>query len=92
MLWPIFAVAAAIVLASVMHRQRHGMALARVRDELQRARATDIVIRPQWLDFDRDTLTYDVQYTAPDGARRTNRCKVPISPLAEHTVYWADPL
>ena len=73
-------------------RDRHTHGVAVIEGELKRRKATDIAISPQWLDFDRDTLTYNVSYVMPTGERHENRCKVSIRPGADHEVYWQKPL
>lgn len=91
----VFQILALIVVLAILAFQlweRHDMASARVYGELRGRKATDIRIRPDWLDFDRDTMTYDVEYTAADGVRKANICKVNVGPDSDPTVYWASPL
>lgn len=73
-------------------RSRHGSSLAMIEGELQARGANDIAITPDWFDFDRDTLTYDVTYVDSKGQRQTNRAKVGIRPFADRSVYWQQPL
>ena len=88
MLLALAAVAALGVGAFVIW-ERHDMAKAFIQSDLSRQRATDVVITPDWMDFDRDTLTYDVTYTDTNGRHRRNRCKVGVRPGADGTVYWS---
>jgi hypothetical protein len=67
---------------------RHNTARAQVLDALERIQATRAVLRPDWLDLDRGTMTYDVEYSTPDGRRHSNRCKVAIQVGSDHAVYW----
>ena len=84
----------AVVLVGVglFVRDRHASAVALIEGELKRRKASDITISPQWLDFDRDTLTYNVSYVMPTGERHENRCKVSIRLGADRDVYWQKPL
>ena len=73
-------------------RGRHQNAIVRIEDELRRRNASDVTISPNWLDFDRETLTYDVSYRMPSGERHMNRCKVATHLAADNEVYWQKPL
>ena len=73
-------------------RDRHTYAVGVIEEELKRRKAQDISISPQWLDFDRDTLTYSVSYVMPTGEHHENRCKVSIRLGADRDVYWQKPL
>ena len=73
-------------------RDRHTHALALIEGELKSRKASNIMISPDWFDFDRDSLTYDVSYAMPSGERQENRCKVAIRLGADHEVYWQKPL
>ncbi|MBA2432462.1 MAG: hypothetical protein H0V56_10175 [Chthoniobacterales bacterium] len=92
MVLPLLGFAAALALGGFLLWERHDMAAARVYGELRGRKATDIKITPDWLDFDRDTMTYDVTYTAADGVRKANTCKVSVGPHSDHRVYWASPV
>lgn len=64
-----------------------------IEGSLLRYHATDIVVKRDWMDFDRDTSTYDVEYRDTSGKLQRNRCKVTSgNVLAEDAVYWADPI
>ena len=84
----------AVVLGGVgvFLRGRHSDAIARIEGELSRRNVSDITIAPNWLDFDRETLTYDVSYRMPSGERHQNRCKVAVHLWADNEVYWQKPL
>ena len=69
--------------------ERYDFAKAQVLGELGRLHATRITLSLDWADFDRDTVTFDVAYTAPDGTRHDNHCKVHTGAAG---VYWARPL
>lgn len=72
--------------------ERHDMAKARILGQLGRLHATRVELSLDWADFDRDTLTYDVVFTTPDGRRHSNRCKVSSSHMADAGVFWHRPL
>lgn len=81
-----------LVGVGVFVRDRHTHAITLIEGELKSRKASDITIANDWLDFDRDTLTYDVSYRMPSGERHENRCKVSIRLGADHEVYWQKPL
>ena len=68
--------------------ERQRFAKAQMLGELGRLHATNVVVSPDLFDFDRDTMTFDVEYTTRDGRRHANRCKVATSPGADGSVYW----
>lgn len=72
--------------------ERHDMAKAHIHADLKRARATPISIKADWMDMDRDTLTYDVVYTDARGERVHNSCKVGIHQGVIGDVYWHTPV
>jgi hypothetical protein len=92
----IFSLLGTVVLAGVAGFfvwDRHQLCVATIEGSLRRLHATDIKIMPDWLDFDRDTLTYDVEYTDGEGRRHANRCKVAFSPgRDDEVIYWQRPL
>lgn len=66
---------------------------ALIEADLRRYRATDITIERDWLDFDRDTATFDVRYRDRVGDVHSNRCKVAVrSAIDAEVVYWASPV
>ena len=67
---------------------RHDTARARVLGALGRVHATRVALTPDWFDFDWDTMTYDVEYSTPDGKRHSNRCKVAIHIGSDQGIYW----
>lgn len=91
-----FVVPAALVagaIAAFFAWDRHQMCKAEIEGSLRRHHSTNIKIKLDWLDFDRDTLTYNVEYRDRDGKVHTNRCKVTTHPsLADDAVYWVNPI
>ena len=72
---------------------RHRMCTALIEGSLGKYHATDIQITLDWLDFDRDTFTYDVEYRDRAGKIQHNRCKVSSGDYpADEAVYWTEPL
>jgi hypothetical protein len=91
-----FVILAAIVLggiAAFLAWDRHQDCKVQIEGTLRRHHATDIKIKLDWLEFDRDTFTYDVEYRDRDGKVHNNRCKVTAHPsLADDAVYWVNPI
>ena len=58
---------------------------------LLRYHVTDIRLKLDWMDSDRDNFTYDVEYTDTSGKRHYNRCKVNTR-SDDGSVYWDSPL
>ena len=84
---------AAIGIASFIAWDRHQMCTAEIEGSLGRVHAKDIKLKLDWLDFDRDTFTYDVEYCDPAGKVHHNRCKVATRYFgADNSVYWTDPI
>jgi hypothetical protein len=72
---------------------RYQMCTAEIEGSLKRYHASDIQLKFDWLDFDRDTFTYDVTYRDSTGNLRHNRCKVATRYFgADNSVYWTEPL
>jgi hypothetical protein len=72
---------------------RYQMCAAEIEGSLRRYHASDIELALDWMDFDRDTFTYDVTYRDSAGKVRYNRCKVNTRYFgADNSVYWTDPL
>jgi hypothetical protein len=89
----ILGLVAFIGIASFFAWDRDQMCRALVEGDLRRYHATDIDIKLDWLDFDRDTFTYDVQYRDRAGEFHRNRCKVTSGRYAaDEAVYWTDPI
>ena len=74
-------------LLGFMTWDRHQMCTALIEGDLRRYHATDIEIARDWMDLDRDTLTFDVTYRDPSGSIKHNRCKVSTT---EDAVFWTD--
>lgn len=72
--------------------ERADFAKAQVLGALGRVHASKIELSADWFDHDEGTMTYDVEYTTPDGRRHSNRCKVSTSPMAGTGVFWERPL
>lgn len=92
MILQVLGVLAVVGIAGFLTWNRYDMAKASIEGELLRRKAADIKVRPNWLDFDRDTLTCDVEYTAADGSRKANTCKVSLRAGADDRLFWASPL
>ena len=72
---------------------RHQLCKAEIEGSLRKYHATDIKITLDLFDYDRDTLTYDVEYRDRLGKLRTNRCKVSsLASPADEAIYWVDPI
>jgi len=68
-------------------------AKANISNYLLERGATDVHVSHNWLDADRDTLTFDVVYIGVKGNRKTARCKLHHWGLfVDSELYWADPL
>jgi len=89
---PILAIVAVAGFAFFMIRRRNDTSRAMIENDLKSHGATDVEITSKWVDYDRDTLTYDVAWTDPKGQRVRNRAKVPIHPFADRGIYWQEPL
>ncbi|MGC1375036.1 MAG: hypothetical protein WA821_02365 [Anaerolineales bacterium] len=64
-----------------------------IREYLQPKGITNIDIQSEWFTFDRDTMTFTVEYTMPDGNRRTNRCKLHQWWIfLDNEVFWVEPI
>jgi hypothetical protein len=63
---------------------------------LLRYHVTDIKLKRDWMDWDRDNSTYDVEYTDISGKRHYNRCKVAtrkfMTQSDDSIVYWESPM
>jgi len=57
--------------------------------DLQKRGATNIDIHHEWLDFDRDTLTFSVEYTNTSGDKRRTSCKIHH---LDSEIYWSGSL
>ena len=78
----------AIIVVAIGYWALARMAGAAIVRSLARVRATNIEMRLRWLDWDRDTLTWDVTYSTPDGRHHANRCKVAVGLFADRQAYW----
>jgi hypothetical protein len=55
--------------------------------------ASDIDVRPELFDLDRDTLTFTVRYTGVSGERHTTQCKLRhLFFIHDDVIFWRDPL
>ena len=88
----VVAVIAMIGVAGFGFWDRHTMCQADIEGSLLRYHATDIKMRLDWMDFTRDSFSYDVQYRDRTGKVHYNRCKVTTSQYLDPTVYWDDPI
>ena len=72
---------------------RHQTCTALIEGSLRKYHATDMHIKFDWLDFDEDTFTYDVEYRDRAGKVHHNRCKVAYHGYpADESVYWTEPI
>jgi hypothetical protein len=61
--------------------------------ELEAKGAKDIVVRHEWLDFDRDTFTFSVEYKDSNGNKCATRCKMHRWGIfLSDEVYWSSVL
>lgn len=71
--------------------ERHRMCIAFIEGDLLRQHATNIHATFDWLDWDRDTFTYDVRWMDAAGKWWSGRCKVrsqEVGPFGDDAVYW----
>jgi hypothetical protein len=92
MLLPILGALAVAGVGAFFYWERHDMAKALIEADLRRAGVTLIRLELDWMDFDRDTLTYDVVYDSASGRRLHTRCKVAIRAGSDGNLYWTSPL
>ena len=92
MLLPLLGIAALLGVGAFFVWDRHSMAVARIEGILRARHASAIQATPDWLDFHRNTLTYDVRFTAPDGVVQHRRCKVAMQNQADDNIFWSPPL
>lgn len=60
-----------------------------IRHDLQLRGAKDIVIHYEWLDFDRSTMTFYVEFINSSGNKFKTRCKLHHWGLfVDNEVYW----
>jgi hypothetical protein len=86
LLWVAFVLVAG--LTAFKWRERLEFARARIHVDLGRARASAIEMTMDWLAFRRDTLTFNVAFTTPDGRRHTNRCQVTTNLQPDAPTHW----
>jgi hypothetical protein len=80
-------------LAGFLAWDRHELCVATIEGSLRRFHARDITVAIDWFGFDRHTFTYDVEFTDGEGRRQANRCRINVSPGADHeAIYWQHPL
>lgn len=61
-------------------------------DYLQERGAKNINVVRDWLDFDRDTKTFFVEFTHPNGNKVTTRCKIRYwSNVEDGEIFWSEP-
>ncbi len=64
-----------------------------IREYLQSKGMTAISSTYEWPTFDRDTLTFSVDYRLPDGTPRQNHCKIHHWWLfMDDNIYWLEPI
>jgi len=56
-----------------------------IHESLKKKKAQNIVVSKNWLDFDRNTRTYNVSYNVADEGRYKRVCKFHYS-----DIYWDD--
>jgi hypothetical protein len=87
-LYTIIAILGTLSAIGIVAWARHSEARARVLGALGRVHASNVKLSADWFDADRDTMTYDVEYTTRDGRRHSNRCKVAMHVGSDQGVYW----
>ena len=86
-------IAGIVILAVAVGYARNQTNKQRIHEYLSAKGATDVVISKAWFTHDRDTNTYDVEYTDRQGRYCRNRCKVRSSWFArDDAIYWRDPV
>ncbi len=64
-----------------------------ITDYLQKRKAKNIVITREWLDFDRDTLTFTVEFTDSNGKKISTRCKIRrLAIFIDEEIFWTEPI
>ena len=53
--------------------------------------ATNITVSKVWFDMDKDTSTYDVEYTNSQGTYCRTSCKIRTGLFSSGEIYWRDP-
>lgn len=89
---PVLGLLALTGVAAFLVWERHDRAKAWIEADLIRARAVLVKLEADWMDMDRDSLTYDVVYDDSRGRRMHNRCKVAVRADSDDKVYWRSPL
>lgn len=92
MLIPVLGLLVFTGIAGFLLWERHDMAKSFIEADLKRAHAAVVKVEANWMDMDRDTLTYDVVYDDASGQRKHNRCKVAVRPGSDRKVYWSSPI
>ena len=71
----------------------HSDAKLTIKKYLQKKGAKDIVINREWFDFDRDTLTFSVEFIHPNGKKISARCKINHHAVfLDEEIFWSEPI
>jgi hypothetical protein len=85
--------ATAIVLAALFYVFTRSTAEKTIREYLQERGAANISVYHDWFDFDRDTITFQVQFTSPNGKKHETWCKLhPWGLFVDGQIFWSDPV
>lgn len=89
----ILGLATALGAAGFFAWDQHRRCIELIEGSLGKYHATDVDIKRNWMDYDRDTFTYDVTFRDRSGKLNSNRCKVTTrADQADDAVYWSEPL
>jgi hypothetical protein len=61
-----------------------------IQGELESKGSKDVIVRHEWLDFDRNTMTFSVEYADSNGNKFSTRCKIHRWGIfLSDEVYWS---
>lgn len=63
----------------------------RINDHLRYRGAGNITISIIWFDMDKNTRTYNVEYTNQEGIHCRTTCKIRTGFFSDGEIYWRDP-
>lgn len=81
-----------MVIGAFVFITSHSASKNTVIEYLSKRGATDIVVTYKWFDFDRDTETFSVEFTHPNGKTISTKCKLRYwGMFANAELYWSKP-
>lgn len=79
-----------IIIALLIAYLRSKKHKRRISNYLHARGASNITVSEVWFDMDKDTSTYDVQYTNSLGIYCCTSCKIRTNLFDEGDIYWKD--